>query len=202
MDLAAVGFVLMACLAVQCPAETSGKEVRIEGKFMLGALFPIHYSKDQVCTAEINEQDGIQILEATVFALRKVNDELKKKNLSIGLIARDSCYETNVALQHALEFAERRYNSRSVRYDNCTCTSSVANNVIGVIGPPRSKETVPVANLLNLFQVPQVSQNIKYQYHMQIFILIDCVAVYITSRLVPSDFLSLRAVFILCTDDP
>lgn len=158
MDLAAVWFVLMACLAVQCPAETSGKEVRIEGKFMLGALFPIHYSKDQVCTAEINEQDGIQILEATVFALRKVNDDLKKKNLSIGLIARDSCYETNVALQHALEFAERRYNSRSVRYDNCTCTSSVANNVIGVIGPPRSKETVPVANLLNLFQVPQVSQ--------------------------------------------
>lgn len=161
MDLAAVWFVLMACLAVQCPAETSGKEVRIEGTFMLGALFPIHYSKDQVCTAEINEQDGIQILEATVFALRKVNDELKKKGLSLGLIARDSCYETNVALQHALEFAERRYNSRSFRYDNCTCTSSVSKDVIGVIGPPRSKETVPVANLLNLFQVPQVSQ--KYQ---------------------------------------
>lgn len=160
MDLAAVWFVLMACLAVQCPAETSGKEVRIEGKFMLGALFPIHYSKDQVCTAEINEQDGIQILEATVFALRKVNDELKKKNLSIGLIARDSCYETNVALQHALEFAERRYNSLSFRYDNSDM-SSVANNVIGVIGPPRSKETVPVANLLNLFQVPQVSQKYK-----------------------------------------
>lgn len=188
MDLAAVGFVLMACLAVQCPAKTSGKEVRIEGKFMLGALFPIHYSKDQVCTTEINEQDGIQILEATVFALSKVNDELNKKDLSLGLIARDSCYETNVALQHALEFAERRYNSRSVRYDNCTCTSSISNNVIGVIGPPRSKETVSVANLLNLFQVPQISyfattpelsDNVKYKYF---------------KRTVPSDMYQARAL--------
>lgn len=188
MDLAAVGFVLVACLAVQCPAQTGGKEVRIEGTFMLGALFPIHYSKDQVCTKEVNEQDGIQILEATVFALSEVNEELNKKNLSLGLIARDSCYETNVALQHALEFAERRYNSRPIKYDNCSCTSSVSNNVIGVIGPPRSKETVPVANLLNLFKVPQISyfattpelsDNVKYKYF---------------KRTVPSDMYQARAL--------
>lgn len=144
-----------------CCGQISGKEVLIPGDFLLGALFPIHYSESRFCTSRINEQDGIQILEAAVFALREVNSYLEPSGLSLGLLARDSCYETSIALQHALEFAQRRYNSQPIRFENCTCTSSQDNNVIGVIGPARSKETVDVAKLLNLFKVPQVRHYIK-----------------------------------------
>jgi hypothetical protein len=151
--------VLLTCLHY-C-RQISTKEVRIPGDFVLGALFPIHYSENRLCTSLVNEQDGIQILEAAVFALREVNSYLKPNGLSLGLLARDSCYETSIALQHALEFAESRYNSQPIRYQNCTCTSSLVNNVIGVIGPPRSKETVDVANLLTLFKVPQVRSYTK-----------------------------------------
>lgn len=151
MDLLVV--ILVSVSWSFCRGQASEKEqLRIDGDFMVGALFPIHDCRN----GQINEQDGIQILEAAVFALEEVNKELKPKGLTLGLIARDSCYDTSIALEHALEYAQRRINSNPFRFENCTCTSSVQNNIIGVIGPPRSKETINVALLLTLFKVPQV----------------------------------------------
>ncbi|XP_061166304.1 metabotropic glutamate receptor 8-like [Saccostrea echinata] len=173
MDIRTVFIITFACFVRRFPAQTSVKEVHIPGDFVLGALFPIHDSKDGKCTPQVNEQDGIQILEATIFALREVNASLTHKGFTLGLIARDSCYDTGIALQHALEFAQKRYNSQSNRFENCTCSWTDTRNIIGVIGPPRSKETVDVANLLTLFKVPQISyfattpelsDNVKYKY--------------------------------------
>ncbi|XP_062578461.1 metabotropic glutamate receptor 8-like [Saccostrea cucullata] len=173
MDIRIVFFVICAYFMIHCPAQAPVKEVHISGDFVLGALFPIHGSKDGTCTSQVNEQDGIQILEATIFAISEVNTYLKGKGFSLGLLARDSCYDTNIALENALEFAQKRYNSQSNRFENCTYSSTDANNIIGVIGPPRSKETVDVAKLLTLFKVPQISyfattpelsDNVKYKY--------------------------------------
>ncbi|XP_062598842.1 metabotropic glutamate receptor 8-like [Saccostrea cucullata] len=173
MDIRLVFFVICACFMIHSPAQSPVKEVHILGDFVLGALFPIHDSKDGTCTSEVNEQDGIQILEATIYALSEVNTSLARKGFSLGLVARDSCYDTSIALQNALEFAQKRYNSQPNRFENCTCSSTDANNIIGVIGPPRSKETVDVANLLTLFKVPQISyfattpelsDNVRYKY--------------------------------------
>ena len=151
MDLLVV--ILVSVSWSFCQGQDSEREqLQIDGDFMVGALFPIHDCRN----GQINEQDGIQILEAAVFALDEVNKELKPKGLTLGLIARDSCYDTSIALEHALEYAQRRINSNPFRFENCTCTSSVQNNIIGVIGPPRSKETINVALLLTLFKVPQV----------------------------------------------
>nr|XP_022336894.1 metabotropic glutamate receptor 6-like [Crassostrea virginica]XP_022336895.1 metabotropic glutamate receptor 6-like [Crassostrea virginica] len=168
MDLLVV--ILVSVSWSFCQGQASEKkQLRIDGDFIVGALFPIHDCRN----GQINEQDGIQILEAAVFALEEVNKELKLKGLTLGLIARDSCYDTSIALEHALEYAQRRINSNPLRFENCTCTSSVQNNIIGVIGPPRSKETINVALLLTLFKVPQISyfatspelsDNVKYKY--------------------------------------
>ncbi|XP_061166350.1 metabotropic glutamate receptor 8-like [Saccostrea echinata] len=172
MEKKIVYLITFACFARRCFALKSVKEVYIPGDFVLGALFPIHDSKDGICTPQVNGQDGIQILEATIFALTEVNDHLREKGFSLGLLARDSCFDTGISLQHALEFAQKRYNSQSNRPQNCTSLSET-NNVVGVIGPLRSMETVDVANLLTLFKVPQISyfattpelsDNVKYKY--------------------------------------
>lgn len=145
MDLLVV--ILVSVSWSFCRGQASEKkQLRIDGDFIVGALFPIHDCRN----GQINEQDGIQILEAAVFALGEVNNKLEPKGLTLGLIARDSSYDTSIASEHALEYAQRRINSNPFRFVNGQ------NNIIGVIGPPGSKETVNVALLLTLFKVPQV----------------------------------------------
>ncbi|XP_062598835.1 metabotropic glutamate receptor 6-like [Saccostrea cucullata] len=81
MDIKFLFFFTIACLLMRCFAQTSVKEVHIPGDFVLGALFPIHGSKDGTCTSRINEQDHWRIQRGGS------GDQLLRINRSMLLLA-------------------------------------------------------------------------------------------------------------------
>ena len=115
---------------------------------LLGGLFPVHTNEDNLC-GEILDL-GLQRLEAMVMATQLINaspDLLPEATL--GFEIRDTCVEANLALEESLSFVR----DREGEGDNSTALQGIS----GVVGAASSSITIVVANLLRLFQVPQIS---------------------------------------------
>lgn len=82
------------------------KEIKIEGDLVLGGLFPI---KEKGTGAEecgrINEDRGIQRLEAMLFAIDEINrDSYLLPGIKLGVHILDTCSRDTYALEQSLEF--------------------------------------------------------------------------------------------------
>lgn len=56
-------------------------KVNVTGDVILGAVFPVHaLGAGDECGTEINDQIGIQNLEALLFSLDKVNEDVLKRS--------------------------------------------------------------------------------------------------------------------------
>lgn len=82
------------------------KEIKIEGDLVLGGLFPIKEKGTGIeeC-GRINEDRGIQRLEAMLFAIDEINkDNYLLPGIKLGVHILDTCSRDTYALEQSLEF--------------------------------------------------------------------------------------------------
>ena len=82
------------------------------------------------------------------------------------MIALDTCYNTDRALEETLVFAQNRYRGDATPLnisdsDSGQVTDLIKNRSIAVLGPDASEVSISVATLLKLFKIPQVSLSWK-----------------------------------------
>ncbi|XP_062401627.1 glutamate receptor, metabotropic 2b [Sardina pilchardus] len=147
------------------PAEAGSakREIIIKGDVVIGALFPVHEKGDgaEDC-GKINEHRGIQRLEAMLLALDEINQDSRLlPGLTLGAHILDTCSKDTYALEQSLEFV--RASLTKVHETGFICpdgTSPQKDDILaisGVIGGSYSDVSIQVANLLRLFQIPQIS---------------------------------------------
>ncbi|KAM9311157.1 metabotropic glutamate receptor 3 [Gastrophryne carolinensis] len=140
------------------------KEIKIEGDLVLGGLFPINEkgSGPEEC-GRINEDRGIQRLEAMLFAIDQINrDSTLLPGVKLGVHILDTCSRDTYALEQSLEFV--RASLTKVDETEYVCPDgslAIQGNspllIAGVIGGSYSSVSIQVANLLRLFHIPQIS---------------------------------------------
>jgi hypothetical protein len=138
----------------------TSRSARRTGNVTLGGLFPVHeYGSPREPCGAISEFRGIQRLEAMLFAIEQINnDKHLLPGIELGALLLDTCSDDNYALEQSLGFVLSRLTSSSCKCVNTSASESLHNdNVFGVVGATLSSVSVHVANLLRLFQLPQIS---------------------------------------------
>lgn len=82
------------------------REIILDGDLVIGGLFPVHEKGEgtQDC-GKINEQRGIQRLEAMLLALDEINQDNRiLPGLKLGAHILDTCSKDTYALEQSLEF--------------------------------------------------------------------------------------------------
>jgi len=134
-----------------------------EPNFVLGGLFPVHsknVTDHGLTCGSLNVERGIHRLEAMIFAVDEINkDAILLPNITLGMVAYDTCGWYTRALEQSLKFVMAKTNP-------VNCQSPISKPVlpkkresvlVGVVGAAASSVSVQVANLLRLFKLPQVS---------------------------------------------
>lgn len=113
---------------------------------ILGGLFVVHLMEDGKCTNLLDP--SIQRIEAMALAVQKINDDTNfLPGVTLGFEIRETCTQTNKALEESLQFVTGRnllMNGTNV-------------GISGVVGATVSEVSIIVARLLRLFKVPQIS---------------------------------------------
>ncbi|XP_066527019.1 metabotropic glutamate receptor 7 isoform X2 [Hoplias malabaricus] len=136
--------------------------IRIEGDVTLGGLFPVHArgAAGEPC-GDIKKENGIHRLEAMLYALDQINgDEELLPNITLGARVLDTCSRDTHALEQSLTFVQAliQKDTSDVRCTNGEPPVFVRpEKVVGVIGASASSVSIMVANILRLFQIPQIS---------------------------------------------
>uniref|UniRef100_A0A8C3VIM9 G-protein coupled receptors family 3 profile domain-containing protein n=1 Tax=Catharus ustulatus TaxID=91951 RepID=A0A8C3VIM9_CATUS len=136
--------------------------IRLEGDITLGGLFPVHAkgSADSPC-GDIKKENGIHRLEAMLYALDQINsDPDLLPNVTLGARILDTCSRDTYALEQSLTFVQAliQKDTSDVRCTNGEPPVFVKpEKVVGVIGASGSSVSIMVANILRLFQIPQIS---------------------------------------------
>uniref|UniRef100_A0A672IGN1 Metabotropic glutamate receptor 3 n=1 Tax=Salarias fasciatus TaxID=181472 RepID=A0A672IGN1_SALFA len=158
-------FLVMMCQgALLSDPPQSRREIRIEGDLVLGGLFPVHEKGAgmEEC-GRVNEDRGIQRLEAMLFAIDRINtDKTLLPGVSLGVHILDTCSRDTYALEQALEFVRASLTKVDDTEFICPDGSYALQDdsplaIAGVIGGSFSSVSIQVANLLRLFQIPQIS---------------------------------------------
>ncbi|KAM4553302.1 metabotropic glutamate receptor 3 [Fundulus diaphanus] len=157
-------FVMMCQGALLTEPPPSRREIRIEGDLVLGGLFPVHEKGAgmEEC-GRVNEDRGIQRLEAMLFAIDRINmDNTMLPGVSLGVHILDTCSRDTYALEQALEFVRASLTKVDDTEFICPDGSYALQDdsplaIAGVIGGSYSSVSIQVANLLRLFQIPQIS---------------------------------------------
>ena len=110
--------------------------------FILGGLFPVND-----CTGSGTGMDGVELLEAMLFAIDQINNDMNLlPNLTIGYDVRDTCSDSVIGLDEAINIirlAEDTY------------------PLLGIVGPAATSVTLTVASIFDL-QVPLVGYASSY----------------------------------------
>ncbi|XP_050169051.1 metabotropic glutamate receptor 7 isoform X3 [Myiozetetes cayanensis] len=136
--------------------------IRLEGDITLGGLFPVHAkgSLGSPC-GDIKKENGIHRLEAMLYALDQINsDPDLLPNVTLGARILDTCSRDTYALEQSLTFVQAliQKDTSDVRCTNGEPPVFVKpEKVVGVIGASGSSVSIMVANILRLFQIPQIS---------------------------------------------
>ncbi|XP_075883231.1 metabotropic glutamate receptor 7-like [Nelusetta ayraudi] len=145
------------------PQETyAPHSIRTEGHLTLGGLFPVHArGSDGSPCGDLKRENGVQRLEAMMFALDQINqDEQLLPNITLGARLLDTCSRDTYALEQSLTFVQALItkDTSDVRCTNGEPPVFVKpEKVVGVIGASASSVSIMVANILRLFQIPQIS---------------------------------------------
>uniref|UniRef100_A0A8C9TQ53 Metabotropic glutamate receptor 2 n=1 Tax=Scleropages formosus TaxID=113540 RepID=A0A8C9TQ53_SCLFO len=140
------------------------REINIDGDLVIGGLFPVHEKGEGMedC-GKINEERGIQRLEAMLLALDEINqDERTLPGLKLGAHILDTCSKDTYALEQSLDFVRASLTKVDETEYICPDGSYAIHDdfpvaISGVIGGSYSDVSIQVANLLRLFQIPQIS---------------------------------------------
>lgn len=132
-----------------CLDEGNQLSLHIDGDIILGGLFPVHRRSDKTENAcgAIDLLPGYQYLASMLFALEEINKDADiLPDIKLGAKIYDTCRSQTIGSDGAKEIIKY-----TLREENGTAPLS------GVIGPFRSDVSVAVANLLRVFNIPQVS---------------------------------------------
>uniref|UniRef100_A0A5F5PV23 Glutamate metabotropic receptor 2 n=2 Tax=Equus TaxID=9789 RepID=A0A5F5PV23_HORSE len=191
--LALLALLLLWGAVAEGPAK---KVLTLDGDLVLGGLFPVHQKggSAEEC-GPVNEHRGIQRLEAMLFALDRINSDPRLlPGVRLGAHILDSCSKDTHALEQALDFVRASLSrgadgSRHICPDGSYATHGDAPTAItGVIGGSYSDVSIQVANLLRLFQIPQIS------YASTSAKLSDKTRYDYFARTVPPDFFQAKAM--------
>ncbi|XP_041047810.1 glutamate receptor, metabotropic 2a [Carcharodon carcharias] len=164
LQLTLLHLLLQMILSISSNLPSGKKEIAIEGDLVIGGLFPVHEKGNGLedC-GRINEQRGIQRLEAMLFALDAINkDPSILPGIKLGAHILDTCSKDTYALEQSLEFVRSSLTKVDETEYICPDGSYAIHDdtafaIAGVIGGSYSDVSIQVANLLRLFQIPQIS---------------------------------------------
>ncbi|XP_053152377.1 metabotropic glutamate receptor 7 isoform X4 [Hemicordylus capensis] len=136
--------------------------IRLEGDLTLGGLFPVHAKGPAgLPCGDIKKENGIHRLEAMLYALDQINSDPELlPNVTLGARILDTCSRDTYALEQSLTFVQAliQKDTSDVRCTNGEPPVFVKpEKVVGVIGASGSSVSIMVANILRLFQIPQIS---------------------------------------------
>ena len=140
-----------------------GVRDRLNKDFVLGGLFPIHTDANEGAKCgEIRKERGTERMEAMLYAIDKINNDTNLlPNFTLGYDIRDTCNSENIGLDEGIDLlvAGNQLDSESCgdTYSSGLGNYSTSVPTSVVIGAAASGVSVPVATLLRLFKVPQVS---------------------------------------------
>ena len=131
-----------------------------ETDFILGVLIPVHNSAENSsggrCGNTLTAQ-GVQRVEVTLYAIDRINSDPELlSNLTLGYDIRDTCFSENIALDETIDVLVEE---SELQLESCDTTSTNESEsfLLGMVGSPTSGVTVPVASMLRLFMITQVS---------------------------------------------
>ncbi len=123
-----------------------------EQTVILGALFPIHRNDEIQQPCGSLRTSAFQLVESMVLAVRTINDDpTLLSNVTLIFDIRDTCTSVNYALQQSVGYIQDINNNGVCSADQLRPGAS------GVLGAALSSTSQAVANLLGLFQTPQIS---------------------------------------------
>ena len=132
----------------------------------IGAVFSILLSQNETCSNRLRESGVVQYVEAIVFAISEINKSPDiLPNVNLGFIIMDDCMKPLNALAQTLHFFPVDDRPNGGCEERCV-QSSVTNggrsphsfyDVVGVVGAENSPASMVMANVLNIFQIPQIS---------------------------------------------
>ncbi|XP_062854849.1 glutamate receptor, metabotropic 6a [Trichomycterus rosablanca] len=136
--------------------------IKIPGDITLGGLFPVHAKGPSgLPCGEIKKEKGIHRMEAMLYALDQINsDPDLLPNITLGVRILDTCSRDTYALEQSLTFVQALIQKDT---SDIRCSSGEQpiirkpERVVGVIGASASSVSIMVANVLRLFEIPQIS---------------------------------------------
>lgn len=132
-----------------------------DGDIILKGLFPITSRDGGKC--ERLDTTGVTWMMAMLYAVDKINNETSiLPNKTIGYEIENTCQSIPISMRFAIEIvAKYRPNSVCRSREDCCDNSSESHptdkRISAVIGPAASWISIPVARLLGLYGIPQIS---------------------------------------------
>lgn len=133
---------------------------RKSGRLIIGALLPIHTSKEGACSNLY--VDGMMLTQAFIFGLKEARERsLLPEGFSLGYEIRDTCNLVPIAQQHVTSIVLERHGYKK---DVKICSSlakktdekRLSGNVIAVLGAGNSEISIAINRVLSAFQIPQI----------------------------------------------
>nr|XP_043895037.1 glutamate receptor, metabotropic 6a isoform X2 [Solea senegalensis] len=136
--------------------------IKIHGDITLGGLFPIHARGPHgLPCGELKKEKGIHRMEAMLYALDQINSDPELlPNITLGARILDTCSRDTYALEQSLTFVQAliQKDTSDIRCSNGEpAIVRKPERVVAVIGASASSVSIMVANILRLFEIPQVS---------------------------------------------
>ncbi|XP_054623601.1 glutamate receptor, metabotropic 6a isoform X2 [Dunckerocampus dactyliophorus] len=136
--------------------------IKIPGDITLGGLFPIHARGPHgLPCGELKKEKGIHRMEAMLYALDQINSDPELlPNITLGARILDTCSRDTYALEQSLTFVQAliQKDTSDIRCSNGEPpVIRKPERVVAVVGASASSVSIMVANILRLFEIPQVS---------------------------------------------
>lgn len=135
------------CFSVEAIRYPEIQHIHIDGDIMLGGLFPVHKTSKltEISCGVIDPQPGFQYMAAMLFALEQINKNTDVlPNITLGASIYDTCRSQTIGADRAKDIIKS------------TLLEGV-KPLVGVVGPLTSDVSISVANLLRVFDIPQIS---------------------------------------------
>uniref|UniRef100_A0A3P8XFR5 G-protein coupled receptors family 3 profile domain-containing protein n=1 Tax=Esox lucius TaxID=8010 RepID=A0A3P8XFR5_ESOLU len=152
---------VLACIR-NVPSNFHPHSIKIPGDITLGGLFPIHARGPHgLPCGEIKKEKGIHRMEAMLYALDQINSDPELlPNITLGARILDTCSRDTYALEQSLTFVQAliQKDTSDIRCSNGEPPIiRKPERIVGVIGASASSVSIMVANVLRLFEIPQIS---------------------------------------------
>ncbi|XP_072050832.1 uncharacterized protein [Amphiura filiformis] len=140
------------CYDESCLLVANVTRVYRNGDIILGGMFSIHRPNEDQC-GEIND-DGIQRLEAMLFALDKLNqDNSILPGITVGIDGFDTCGIPTKAGHLALQFSASADFGKSGSGER-RGQNGLSEHIYAVIGPETDDESEIVSQITNVYELP------------------------------------------------